>query len=69
MSIRRFLRALFKPTPSTVSTTPQKSDGLVEEIRETLGPQAGGGLGGRMTGSAVYRRLEDRGTSSSNDVG
>ncbi len=68
MSIRRFLQALFKPTSSTASNAPQRTDDLVEEIRETLGPQAGGGLGGRMTGSAVYHRLEDGSTRPSKDV-
>ncbi|MCP3989405.1 MAG: hypothetical protein GY724_10045 [Actinomycetia bacterium] len=67
MSIRGFFRALFKPKPSDGRGSPRPEDGLAETIRETLGPLGGGGFGGRMTGSAVYRMLEDNADNQPED--
>lgn len=57
MGIRRFLRNLF----SGARTTPNRHRGhdLADTVRDAIGPQGGGGDGGRMTGSRVYRHLED----------
>lgn len=60
MSIRRFLRALLRPDPDDRRVT-HRGDDIAEEVREAIGPLGGGSRGGgRLTGSAVYRHLEDR---------
>ena len=59
MSIRMFLRRLFNPAPSDSRPVRHAGHDLADHVRETIGPVAGGGEGGRLTGSAVYRMLED----------
>lgn len=59
MSFRRFFRALLAPSSRRGR---HGGDRLASEIRETIGPIGGGpgGGSGRITGSRVYRHLEDR---------
>ena len=59
MSIKGFLRALFRGTPEDEHPMHNPGDDLADTIREGMGPQASGGLGGRMTGHSVYELLED----------
>ena len=60
MSIRGFLRALVRGEGAT-SRPPNSGDELAETIRDAVGAQGGGGgKGGRMTGSAVYKLFENR---------
>ncbi|MGD2102466.1 MAG: hypothetical protein PVG83_09550 [Acidimicrobiia bacterium] len=58
MSIRRFLRELFRPSPSDSGPARHGGHELSDHVREVLGPQAGGGEG-RLTGHSVYNLLED----------
>ncbi len=60
MSIRGFFRALRRGGQS--SGRPRHAgDDLAAEVRDAIGAQGGGARGGgRMTGSAVYRYLENR---------
>jgi len=58
MSVRGFFRGLFHPRPDGRGAR-HSGDDLADKVRETIGPLSGGGFGGRITGSAVYRRLED----------
>jgi len=63
MSLRGFFRALFRSSDSD-RRSKHSGDQLASEIRETVGPLAGGpgagDGGGRMTGNSVYHHLEDR---------
>ncbi len=65
-NLRGFVRALVRGGPDR---TPPRHSGheLAGEVRDAIGAQAGGGRGGRMTGSAVYRYLENRKRRSSAD--
>ena len=58
MSVKGFFRALLHP-PADGRGAHHSGDDLAHKVRETIGPLAGGGGGGRITGHAVYRLLED----------
>jgi len=61
MSILGFVKAFFRGNGANYKNSRHAGDDLAEEIREAMGPQAGGGAGGgRITGSAVYKLLENR---------
>jgi len=58
MSVKGFFRALLHP-PADGGGAHHSGDDLAEKVRETVGPLAAGGVGGRLTGHSVYRLLED----------
>ena len=59
MGLGRFVKELFGGRVEP--RIPHEGDELAEDIRDAMGPQAGGGRGGgRMTGSAVYKLFENR---------
>ena len=53
------MRALFSPSRPEDGRARHAGDDLADKVRDVMGPQAGGAFGGRMTGNAVYRLLED----------
>lgn len=55
MSIRGFLRQLFKDDPSRRDQPVQQGDRLAREIRDTSG---------KWVGATLYRHLEDRDRSN-----
>lgn len=59
MSIRKFLRGLFRSSPSDNRTVRHAGHELAGHVRDTIGPLAGGGEGGRLTGHSIYGLLED----------
>jgi hypothetical protein len=67
MSIRKFLRELFRSSPSEKRPIRHEGHELADHVRETIGPLAGGGEGGRLTGHSVYGMLEDESASDPRD--
>ena len=59
MSIRGFFRALFRPSQPDPTAGRLPEDDLADEIREAMGPVASGGTGGHITGSAIYKKIEE----------
>jgi hypothetical protein len=59
MGNKRFFRELFRNDVGTTSR--HVGNDLADEVRDAMGPQAGGaGSAGRVTGGAAYRHIEDR---------
>lgn len=69
MGIRRFLRELFRASPSESGAVRHSGHELADRVRETIGPLAGGGEGGRLTGHSVYGMLEDEVAKDREDEG
>lgn len=67
MSIRAFLRRLFRPSHEDRSPVRHAGHELADHVRETIGPLAGGGEGGRLTGHSVYGMLENESASDRPD--
>lgn len=67
MSLRKFLRELFRSSPSDKRRVRPEGHELADHVRETIGPLAGGGEGGRLTGHSVYAMLEDENPSDRQD--
>lgn len=60
MSVRGFLRAFLRSGRAARSHGAGGPQGVANDVREGMGAQGGGALGGRITGSAIYRYFEDR---------
>lgn len=57
MGFRQFWRAFRATKGQSRPASPE--DHLADDVRETMGPLAGGGGGGHMTGESVYHYIED----------
>jgi hypothetical protein len=57
MSLATVLKAFFRSGPRLPR---HGGDDLAGEVRDAMGPLAGGDAGGRVTGGAGHRFLEDR---------
>ncbi len=69
MSIRAFLARLLGSSASDRGPVRHSGHDVADLVRETMGPLAGGGEGGRITGHSVYRLLDNETASDLADGG